>query len=232
MPRGTYLENAILTEPFSFEGRYISYKYCRNGMLVEWNRKALQAQDDDSYHLESDEEDEVDDNNFDAEVEETVAKLEENFGAAERVSMELINLRLAENKSFSKCVKSIFGDILRRVGRKEKEPLKFFGYLTKWLPLLNKFNIGTKEMYRAIEVIEQYCKGNRFISLHLIVQLLFKKEFIREDIIIEWFDVRKLSTDDYDQKSIKLMEKFVEWLNEEEESDESDEDDGEDNEEQ
>ena len=227
VPRGTYLENAILTEPLSFESRYISFKYCRNGILAEWNKKALQAQDDDSYHLESDEEDEVDNNNFDAEVEETVAKLEENFGAAERVAMELINLRLAENKSFSECVESIFGDILRRVGHKEKEPLKFIAYLTNWLPLLNKFIIGTKEMHRAIEVIEQYCKDNRAISFHLIVQLLFKEELLREDVIIEWFDVRKLSTDDYDQKNIKLMEKFVEWLNEEEESDEDDEDDDE-----
>lgn len=222
IPNGYHLDHVIITAPVTLDNKYLSYKYLHDGKLNDWGKKAALNLDDDSYCLESDEENDADDNNFDSEVEETVAKLEENFEIAERVAMELINLKLAENKSFSQCVEAIFGDILKRVGNKEKEALKFIGYLTKWLPLLNKFIIGVPEMQRAVEVVEGYCRTNKTIGFHLIIQLLYKEEMLKEDVIIQWFDGKKESQDEFDAKNVKNMEKFVEWLQEEGESEEED----------
>ncbi len=180
--------------------------------------------DDKSYCLESDMEISVEENNFHEEVEETLEKLQHNIEAIAGVGLEVMNLKLAENKSFDEATRAVYQCVLNKHFKiDQNDILGSLRYLTKFSPLIKKFIHEKKEMNSVIEITEEFCKKLKDIKFHLITQLLFKEEILNEDVILDWFELKKNSENKDDKENVRLMEKFVEWLKEEEEESEDDE---------
>ena len=230
---GCEVVNSVITQERLNVKESLTYKYTLENEFKDYSEEIADFSDSDSYNLESDEEGEFENNDFDNEVKETIFKLDAESSNIEKIGIELMNLRLAENKSHSDFLESILKHLLNKIGEKQKDKISFVKELEKSLKLINKFILGVKEMQTAVNAIQDFC--NKFESnvFYLIMQLLYMKEVIKEEIVLGWYDENKDSTDPKTASYVDSMERFVEWIKaEEEESDEEDSEEEEESEEE
>lgn len=120
---------------------------------------------------------------------------------SESVLIEVNRLKFEYKQSFANCAKGIVQGLLAAVkGAPES-------HFEEWGSLLEKYVVSSEVRQIVIEELADAVKGTEHSAhFHVIVKVLYVKDIIEEDNIIQW-----------DQESCSehlksLMEPFIEWL--------------------
>ena len=168
----------------------------------------------------------ADEHDFSDEIHDIIGRVREDADSIQGVMTELINLRLAENRSHSEMLTIIFKDIVTKLNWEVSEVMNLIKGLSVWSPLLLKFTVGHDEQHQLIKVCEVIHSEQPLAKFHLLVQFLYKEEILESEIIYSWFDRAVRSEHDEEKSRASLIEKFVQWLRAQDDlSNDDDEDD-------
>lgn len=212
--------NSIIPQNSTIQNAYL-LKTQKTDSIENQNKqkqkKTTEILDNISYCLESDEEAVQIGNNFTQEINETLTKLTENFEDSQGIALEILSLKLAENRTFSDCCKNIFNFVLHNMKIDKNNILSSISYINNFKKVLLSFVKGKEEMMELILTTEEFCKGIEEKIFHLVIQCLYKLEILEDSVVVEWFDRDRGECGERETEFLRVMEKFVEWLREEEE---------------
>ena len=110
--------------------------------------------------------------------------------------------------------------------REQMTKADFMKAITKFQnfkPLLEKFTVGRDEQLFILSILQRKAEKNSDLLLTTLIQIVFKMELIKSEIIIEWFQINQNNTfqTEFDKKMIDDLNPFILYLKSLDEDDES-----------
>jgi carbonic anhydrase/acetyltransferase-like protein (isoleucine patch superfamily) len=216
--------------------------------------------DDESYNLESESEEEDSGDYFEREVKDVLSTLSEDFDNLDQIQTDVVSLRLSQNRSFKDCLHEIlvfiwgylfnvkdnrFGIFelsLKREPLSKAEFMKKLTVLNNFTSILDKFTVSADEEKYILDFLKRTSMEYPDILIFTLTQMFFKMKIIKSETLIEWYNFLKNQEEisEFDSKLVEELKAFIDYLerlNEETESeteseseDEDDEDDEDDDE--
>jgi len=132
---------------------------------------------------------------FLSELKSTITRAIENNFSKEDTRMEILSLRLAENKSPGECLYGIIPCILDTIftPSDQKMPVivkKIKSTVDEWQGFLKDFIHDSTDEDVTIEIIEEYCSKSDFLTscFHLILPPMQDAELLSDTAIYRWAD--------------------------------------------
>eukprot|EP00826_Nyctotherus_ovalis_P053995 TRINITY_DN7050_c0_g2_i2.p1 TRINITY_DN7050_c0_g2~~TRINITY_DN7050_c0_g2_i2.p1 ORF type:complete len:668 (+),score=207.12 TRINITY_DN7050_c0_g2_i2:171-2174(+) len=167
--------------------------------------------------------------NFISELKSTIERAVENNYSKENTKMEILSLRLSENKLPGECLYGLLPCILDQCfvgGAKDMKVVvgRIKKVIDEWKDLLKDFIHEPIDEDSVIEILEDYCKASPFLQscFHLLLPPLNQEELISDEAVFRW--KQKAEAESSTSPAVATMLKnalvFIKYLEEaEEESD-------------
>ena len=198
-------------------------------------------QDNESYNLESESEEEDTVDYFEREVKDVLSTLSENFDNLDQIQTDIVSLRLSQNRSFQDCLSEImifiwdylfnvkdmrFGIFEVSVQREAISKADFMNklkILDNFSPILDKFTVSSDEEKYMLDFIKNLSSEYPDILIFTLIQMFFKMKLIQSETIIEWYNSQKSQDQmsEFDSILVEELKTFIDYLerlNEETES--------------
>jgi ADP-glucose pyrophosphorylase len=162
---------------------------------------------------------------FDSEVQATVCNAVANQYSIGEIVNEVTSLKLSMNKSMIECIKACTNSVMlllsNQLAQADKSSIVkvMEDTLTYWKPLFRKFVTNEEEENFLINCVQEKCEQDSHLKIHLILQMMYKKEMVHSKPILNWYE--GLADGEQNEKTkviVSSLSKFVEYLKEAEDS--------------
>lgn len=191
----------------------------REGLVAGWGAAPVGLLDEEEEYERCSEDEEVAEAHLaEARVRDCLAKLTADMSNINAVRVNLVNIRLAENRSFSEMISVIGQEILAKLAA-EPDRLVREETCQRLRPLLEPFIADEEDRWTLLLLAERYCRGNPALGFPFLMQLLLKLGMIDEAAALAWRRAAAAEPDDFRTQAMARLERFFAWLAEEEEDD-------------
>ncbi len=132
------------------------------------------------------------------ELTSTILRSIENKYSKENTRMEILSLRLAENKSPSDCLYGVMPCLLDQCFPKDETNLQTIvgrikAVVDEWKGLLKEFIHDPVDEDILVEIVEEYCMKTEFLQacFHLLLPPLYQAELLSDTAVFRWRDKAK-----------------------------------------
>jgi len=167
--------------------------------------------------------------NFNSELKNTIERSIENNYSKENTRMEILSLRLSENKSPGECLYGLLPCIFDQCFPKDCKDMniivgKIKEVIEEWKDLLKEFIHDPVDEDIVTEILEEYCKASSFLQscFHLLLPPLNLNELISDKAVFRWKEKaeQESANNPIVATMLKNAQVFINYLEQPEESDE------------